>query len=297
MTCAVNIIILAGNGDDGSGRVDGNCARSTPSHALLACTNSTPGGGSRWPGLGARPFTEQDGVKQPDPTHALTNDQGGATTRPCYAHAVQRRIFLAQPRQRPLPVASDERGLAQIAAFGPWRDLPHHTFCPGRPVKAVPPPCVPQTADCGAHVHCGTRSSCTPMAPMSESSWVLCGHGPASTPPCPHTRNSQGQAVPGYLTQAAPAPSTPFHTRTSRTASSLISHTHSPSSPPLLPWIGIHCYESTSLRLLIVALLPLEAARSFGLSLHQLATATPRRNNRRSARFTRALKTTFFSSN
>jgi hypothetical protein len=155
---------------------------------------------------GRTPLHGVDGVKQPDPTHALTNDQGGATTRPCYAHAVQRRIFLAQPRQRPLPVASDERGLAQIAAFGPWRDLPHHTFCPGRPVKAVPPPCVPQTADCGAHVHCGTRSSCTPMAPMSESSWVLCGHGPASTPPCPHTRNSQGQAVPGYLTQAAPAP-------------------------------------------------------------------------------------------
>lgn len=40
----------------------------------------------------------QDGVKVPDSTHSLTNDQGGATTRPCYAHAVQEKILLAHTK-------------------------------------------------------------------------------------------------------------------------------------------------------------------------------------------------------
>ncbi len=99
------------------------------------------------------------------------------------------------------------------------------------------------------------------------------------TPPHPHTRNSQVQAVPGYIIQAAPAPLNSIPTSASRIAS--LHHTLSPSSPPLrLPWVDIQCYESTSLSLLIITNPPPlgNPARSFTLSLnhhHHQATPAP----------------------
>lgn len=129
-------------------------------------------------------------------------------------------------------------------------------------------PCVPQTADCGARVPCGTLRSCTLAAPMSESSWVLCGHGPLPHSSLPTHPQQPGQAAARILNPGCPSsPQPPFPLWQQDSFVVDLSHTLLLVSTTLLPWIGIHCYESTGLRLLIVTHLPLEAARSSGLSL------------------------------
>ncbi|EAQ86691.1 hypothetical protein CHGG_07944 [Chaetomium globosum CBS 148.51] len=52
--------------------------------------------------------------------------QGHVMLTPC-----KKKFFLHTPRQGPLLLVSDKRGLAQIAAFGPLQDQPHHTSHPG----------------------------------------------------------------------------------------------------------------------------------------------------------------------
>ncbi len=66
------------------------------------------------------------------------------------------------------------------------------------------------------------------------------------------------------------APTTLHFTFSSRIASSSILLLDS-ATP--LRWVGTHCYESISLGLLVVTVLPLEAAQCLGLAL-QLATRT-----------------------
>lgn len=76
-----------------------------------------------------------------------------------------------------------------------------------------------------------------------------------------------GQAVPGYLIQASPVPLDFIPTLAPKIASSLTFHTLLLDSTRRVALNWHSCYESTSLRLLIVALLPWEAAHHFGLSL------------------------------
>ncbi|KAH6640730.1 hypothetical protein F5144DRAFT_482477 [Chaetomium tenue] len=58
--------------------------------------------------------------------------QGHVMLTPC-----KKKFFLHTPRQGPLLLVSDKRGLAQIAAFGPLQDQPHHTSHPGRKWRAT----------------------------------------------------------------------------------------------------------------------------------------------------------------
>jgi hypothetical protein len=124
---------------------------------------------------------------------------------------VQEKFFLHTPRHRPLLLVCDKRGLAQIAAFWPFaRPAPPPFSHPGRQWRATFF-CVPQTADCGARVPCGTLRPCTLAAPMSESSWVLCGHGPLPHSSLPTHPQEPGQAAARILNTGSPSsPQPPF---------------------------------------------------------------------------------------
>lgn len=154
--------------------------------------------------------------------------------------------------------------------FGPLRDMPHHTSLPWSRVQRVPPPRVPDPAYCGGEVP-GSPLRCRycdgANAESPGGSFVVMGLSSAPT----HTQQPSAGSARIHNPGCPSSPQPQFPLCDHRIAS----NTHSPSRlhQSSLPWI-VHCYESTSLRLLIVNLSP------FGSS-SQLQTLSPSRHNTR----------------
>ncbi|KAK3297703.1 uncharacterized protein B0H64DRAFT_423716 [Chaetomium fimeti] len=138
----------------------------------------------------------------------------------------KKKFFLHTPRQRPLLLVFDKRGLAQIAAFGPLQDPPHHTshpwsrFCLG---------CDKQTDGatyCSESCRLADYEKTSPSTPSSAaSSPALSGPPPDWTLSRPTTTsNTKFYLSPAYDFGLA-QPSTRRGSTQSQTLSPSASHT------------------------------------------------------------------------
>ncbi|KAH6850973.1 hypothetical protein B0I37DRAFT_372900 [Chaetomium sp. MPI-CAGE-AT-0009] len=111
--------------------------------------------------------------------------QGHVMLTPC-----KKKFFLHTPRQRPLLLASDKRGLVQTAAFGPLQDRPTTLPTPGPWWSYILPSYLKQRIAAPEYLaapsgHVPQRRQC--LSP--RGSFVVMGL--CLPPPCPHTRSSQ----------------------------------------------------------------------------------------------------------